>query len=1363
WDVLFANLRNRIGPTWGDLVRCLGQDAGYLGTLGRDVVGLDALLGFETMAADGLTPQRHLCVEPDLMVDTPGMPLVLARLYPSSISARSASAEFGRGWLHCWMVRLAEAADGTVTVTMGSDRHVFQPDVRGGYISVPHLPLQLTRSVDGFLLRDPGGITAAFTLDGRFLHLQDPNGYRITAAYNGGRMVRLTHSNGMFLEFAYDGSGRITAATDSLGRSVAYSYAAGQDLLESVTCVDGQTTTYTYDTSGTAAAAGALASVAWTGGTGQTFGYDGNGRLEEIRERNGPGLLRFTYSAPAVVTYVDALGTGGSVSYDDRGRPAITRNGLEEPTQSRVSEDGLSQELLLWPGRRFQRTFDPRGNLLSSRDPLGNLSRFRYEPTLGRMQSFTDAMGRVTTWTCDAAGNLTSTRDALGFVREMTRGDHGLPLSDTNKRGQTTSYVHDGFGHLTRADLPDGSQTHLGYDASGRLASLQDQTGETTFSYTPEGRLAQVLYPGGLSITYSYDGAGRRSRVEDQDGRAVVYQYAANGDLHCLRDETGALLIAYSYDAAGRVVREDRGNGSWSAAEFGPLGQPSVLEHRAADGTPMSRFEYTYNSAGAVASQTTPEGTWTYEYDPLGRLVRAAFAAAAGAALPDRELTFQYDAAGNRVRQVDGPTDTPCTVNSLNQVTQVGAAPLTYDADGNLVEKGEESTPWEYAYNPAGWLTEVQHGGDSWSYTYNALGWRVAVTHNGVTTRLLVDPASPGGLGDVIGEYTPAGTCLATYAYGLGLAARRGPAGEHAYYTTDAAGNTTELTDAGGTVLNRYRYLPFGGSQMTVEAVANPFQYGGLAGVQTDGTGLLFMRARHYDPELGRFLQPDPIGIAGGANLYAYAGNSPLNHADPSGTIFETVTYKQILAIMMKKNGFDATLVDIALKLANMRAMEMERLLSTTGTSIRALRLLYQLRFVQGQNVLLADCIAMVNGTAAAAPTAAAANAAVTTTAASAGAAGGSGAAAGAGGFSYMGAAATAAYTVLIWHGVGYGIMWIGEKTGWDSWEDWGRAMWNVLDPECIGVAWDYWFGDSESAGSQDPNGKTGPGGAGPEGWIAGDQLLPYRIDFENDPGASAPAQVVILRDPLDGNLDWSTLEITEVGFGDHLVVVPPGLNTFETSIAFEQNGMALELEVRVALNPAGGVLEALFTTLDPETGLPPPVDYGFLPPEDGTGRGQGHLSFVVRPKAGLPTGTGFSNVAEITFDFSTTIATNQVDPHDPGAGTDPEKECRLTIDALAPASAVATLPDESPWDFTVTCGGADPHSGIASYTVYVQDNDGPWNPWTVTTDATAVFSGELDHTYRFYCVATDRAGNVEIKAAGAEAETTVTLNRYVT
>jgi hypothetical protein len=206
-------------------------------------------------------------------------------------------------------------------------------------------------------------------------------------------------------------------------------------------------------------------------------------------------------------------------------------------------------------------------------------------------------------------------------------------------------------------------------------------------------------------------------------------------------------------------------------------------------------------------------------------------------------------------------------------------------------------------------------------------------------------------------------------------------------------------------------------------------------------------------------------------------------------------------------------------------------------------------------------------------------------------------------------------------------------------------------------------------------------------------------------------------------------------------------------------NGETFNVDIRLVLDPATGLITALFQSVG-AGGLPPDVLTGFLPPEDGTGRGMGYFAYTIVPRAGLPTGTQIRNVAIVTFDDNPPIATDQVDDNDPTKGIDPNKQDLNTIDAGPPTSSVSPLPaTETSTSFTVSWSGQDDAggSGIASYNIYVSDDGGPFTLFQQDTTATsATFTGQNGHTYAFYSVATDNVGNQEATPTAAEATTTV-------
>jgi RHS repeat-associated protein len=1338
WNIVWNTFTAQAGATYGSYVAMLNANAAHLARFGKHETDITRLIAFELLQAYGLHPMQVLAASVDARVRSGGQPLFLQRLYPQGIPQRHRMGAFGRGWTHSLdktaSVRGdgANGAAGTVVIASAGANHIFQPDSRGGYIAPPGYRAVLTGTgVNCSLTEYATGMTYAFTA-GRLSGVTNGQGSSVVLLYDGaGRLTTLRNAYGQTVSLSYNAQGRIGAVADSEGNGCIYGYDASGEFLTTVTDPRGQITSYAYRPADGSAASRALTGITGPDTTTQYFTYDAFGRLASTRLGDTLDAYAFTYDANGSVTATNLQ--GGACRYIFDGTGAFAKAELPYAVYTSYTRDGQLSTALAGDGSGHALTHDAKGNLTAWVDPLGGTRSFAYD-SRGGMTRFTDPNGRVTHFTRNGGGDLLTVTQANTQSESFSYDAQGNLTSRTNARGQTTTETLTTTGRLHELTVPGVSGPYqYTYAPNGDITAASGPDGITSITYNDAGRVEQISYPDGKSLEYEYDALGRRITMADHLGHVTRYIYDAAGRVQRLTDGAGARLVEFTYGPGNRPTRKDLGNGTWTAYAYDTQNRAASITNHAPDGAVLSRFTYEYDALGQIAAVETAQGRWTHTYDPLGRLTRAAFTPAETSAAAAADLAYRYDAFGNRLgATVDGAT-VPYTVNSVNQYTRVGPAAYVYDADGNLTSKQTGADEWTYAYDAANRLTAATHGAESWVYHYDAFGFRSSVIHNGVKTSYLYDPA---GLGDLVGEFDANGSLLRRHVHLAGLAASFDAAGRAYYPTYDLLGNVSELTNGTGTPVNAYAYAPFGERLAAAETVPNPFQFGGEMGVVTDATGFVFMRNRYYSPQVGRFITLDPPRDAVD-NRYTYAENAPTMMIDPLGTeaafqhIPENVRrHLQDIIKYERQHGTAATIGNFNPTWTGTHNGHFYKTIVSTNCGEVDMDWFLTLAHFSstGRNV------GMAGGAVTAGPLGALAGWALTSP------------------------------TLIYWP----------AKIGW-SLIDWAQgkehlnAIGNKQELVAIGMANMIHSGYSiESVfatygitvGSQDPNQKLGPGGYGPEGWIADTSLFPYRIDFENFPTALAPAQVVTVTDQLDSRFDWSSFELTAVGFAEHLMPVPAHLSAFETSIAFEQAGKALELQVRIALNQSTGRVEALYATIDPETGLPPAVDYGFLPAEDGSGRGKGYFSYVIRPRLGLTTGTRLSNIADITFDFSTTIATNQIEPQNAAAGTDPAKECWLTLDADPPSSAVTALPALSPRQIAVTWTGNDIGSGVRAYTVYVQDNGGPFTAWMTTPATSATFSGLVGHTYGFYCVATDNVGSREAKAAVAETSTTVTTHR---
>jgi cysteine-rich repeat protein len=304
--------------------------------------------------------------------------------------------------------------------------------------------------------------------------------------------------------------------------------------------------------------------------------------------------------------------------------------------------------------------------------------------------------------------------------------------------------------------------------------------------------------------------------------------------------------------------------------------------------------------------------------------------------------------------------------------------------------------------------------------------------------------------------------------------------------------------------------------------------------------------------------------------------------------------------------------------------------------------------------------------------------------------------------------------------------------------------------------------GGAGTSQSVDPNELTGPKGYGDKNYIRDGIVLPYRIDFENDQDATAPAQQVDITNPLDSNLDWDTFELTELGFGDTFIEVPENTSEFETSVSMTYLGVTFDVLISAGIDKGSGEVYAHFYSIDPNTALPPSVEIGFLPPEDGTQRGMGHISYTIKHVDFIAENAGIRNIAKIVFDMGEVIFTNQVDPHDPSQGTDPAKEALITIDKGEPDSSILHIENISHTVLKILWGGHDSGAGIASYTLFVRDETADrWAIWLEDTQLTErEFIGYPGYTYEFFILSKDNVGRIEKKPPIAEVRQVISGQR---
>jgi RHS repeat-associated protein len=1279
WDAVFANFTSVVGTTVADYQSLLAEAASYLSQVGVYTSDVTRLLAFEISKASGAFTAQSLASVEESRLPTPGVDLSFTRTQLQSISGRYHLGPFGRGWTHNWDIEATTHHNGDVELRVGDSTRYFTKQPDGSYRG--GIGNHATLSLVGgvLTLTESNSTQWTFHPDGLLNFIEEDNGNRVTAGYTARRLTSLTHTSGAAILLSYNAQGRIEQLADTAGQTVVYGYDAAGEHLISYTDKYG-THQYTYLTGQGAAREHALASIDFSDDTHRQFTYDAQGRLIQENRDGGLQATSYTYLPGGGFAVTDATGGTTTLLQDDAGLVRRSIDPLGHVIDLAYDSRRNLIQTNLPLGVQYAYHYDARGNMTSMVDPLGYVTEFAYDAR-DNLLSMRDARGNTTHYSYDTEDNLRAITYANGAVEQFDYDPLGNLTQKTNRRGGAIDFTHNSRGQLVRKDYADGAFVEYGYDARGNLIAATDADGTAVLSYNGLDALERIDYPDGRFLQFTYNTVAQRTSSVDQDGFVVNYHYDDLGRLQRLTNGGDELIEEYIFDAAGRVLRENHGNNTATTYEYDPAGRLLRIRHLASDGvTANSFFEYTYDALGRRTSETTADGTTTYGYDALGQLTSVSVPGG-------RIITYAYDAVGNRTSVNDDGVTTLYQTNELNQYTQVGDAVYVYDADGNLVSKVDPSGATSYTFNDENRLISVAAPGLSALYTYNALGHRNSSTINGQRTDYLIDPV---GISFVAAEYSGA-NLIAHYTVGLGLSSRVDAVGNAAYYDFDAVGNTAGITDTLGQYVNRYTYLPFGEITAVTAALANPFTFVGRSGVIDDGSGSFSMRLRSYDPELGRFAAQDPIGLRGqDANLYRYVWNNPVSFIDPEG--------------LQGQGGGGAATTHFG---PSPRDRKLPPTLNAPVCPTPHTQQKPKPKPSPSPNPEPPKI-----------------------------------------------------YVYPPTPDVPYGI----EP---DGYTDDGIAF--VYGPRpgdppngggtggpggCCGdcppgppppaPGGSVGGGSTGPRGSFDPNDISGPTGFGEEHFVTPEQTLPYTIRFENDPVfATAPAQEVFVTHQLDTDLDWSSVELGDVGFGDVVIDVPDGVQSYQTRVSYQnQDGSPLLVDLAATLDLATGVIAWTFRSVDPLTGfLPLGVFDGFLPVNDETHRGEGFIRYKVRPQSALPTGTAIDQQASIVFDVNEPVVTNLY---------------TNTIDSGAPASSVAALPATTyRRDIALGWSGADDAggSGIAAFDIFVSVDNGPYTLLLDDTTATSsVYLGDFGHTYRFYSVASDNVGQTEAAPAGFDA-----------
>lgn len=785
----------------------------------------------------------------------------------------------------------------------------------------------------------------AYTIQGKPYRIEHPDGTIEKNEYgNRGNLLKATAKNGAYTTYTYDDQSRpltkkVHDANGAKLHTTIYTYNALH--LKTEIDPEGNVTEYDYD------GAGRLCKV-MKGARKTTYEYDTLGRVGKTKEHDGDTII-ITLKKYDLLNRVieerieDQSGQIFSKTcfeYDFDGNKTKTITESQAGTQVVTTRYDVHKQPIETINAMGQRevhvydysTYDKNGQGISkctTTDVAGNQTitikdtmdhvvsvevKNPYSQTLQSYKNSYSAQGRktrrvetvytpggntrevATCWKYDTMGHVTDIFEAYGTPEQKhTHNDYnafGQLEIIVKPDGSRIQHRYDSQERLYEHFASDGTfHYQIHYDNLGNPRIVDDLVHQTSTRrvYNPHSQIEEETLGHGLTMKYAYDNTGRLALLTLPDERQVAYAY----DPYRLKKVerlgvNGCTLYTHVYDAYDQL-------GSLLEATMignvGKLKQEKDLLNRvvAIRTTQWKETLEAYDPSGnphakKIDSPLLGIDQQQFTYDDLQQLQT------------EPGHTYQHDSLYNRVSK----NGCEHSLNALNQLLDDGHAQYTYDLCGRLKTKTSSGIQVEYAYDALDRLLTVTEGKQRTSYVYDADHRRLSKTVSVCdsqgqwmeqnTVRYLYQGKNE------IGAMDARGNLVEYRVLGFGHGAEIGAAvaiefgGKVFAPVHDHNGSVVSLVDvATGQIEEEYKYTAFGEEEIydsqgqRKESSANPWRYASKR--MDEESGFIFFGRRYYNPQVGRWITPDPIGFEGGANVYAYVFNSPLSYFDLYGLI----------------------------------------------------------------------------------------------------------------------------------------------------------------------------------------------------------------------------------------------------------------------------------------------------------------------------------------------------------------------------------------------------------------------------------------------------------------------------------------------
>ncbi|NRT79266.1 RHS repeat-associated core domain-containing protein [Clostridium beijerinckii] len=627
--------------------------------------------------------------------------------------------------------------------------------------------------------------------------------------------------------------------------------------------------------------------------------------------------------------------TAQSYKYDVRGNITGITDGNGNKTSYILDDWGRIIQITTPEGGVEKYTYDFAGNITSTTDANGGKIEYFYN-SLGQVCEIRDQEGNSEYFYYDAEGNLTKHIDrnqnhvdrnynldknmisvkaykideeavALeakeaeeaklkAIEEEEKKAEEGflrIPLTQVSRRRSFTERLKDRKEKQEIVEqnhkaekVEDPNKNKLNvidqrfkYNPDGTLKSAYTGNMKYEYVYNIEGMLESKSTSGRTLLRYTYDKNNNIKTIKDITGKSSIYSYDEANRVKLIRDDNQNTLANYEYFKNDNIKSVTVGNGLKTDYTYDGDGNVQSLVTISPTGEVLIDYNYAYDLNGNGLQKVSSKHKNFYTYDSMNRLKETSY--------DDRHESFTYDKVGNRLTKTINDITEKYIYNVKNQLKELhnnsGISYFTYDKQGNTIK--EETTTGNniFEYNTLNQQVKaITKDGNTLVSRYDTEGLRAEIEENEKLTKFIFHKENI--LVEIDKDYNIISRFTRGYEVVASDIAYLSESSEanlnRHYYTVDEQGSTIFITDKNHRVKNEYCYDAFGNELEAQEQVHNRITY---TGQQFDGiTGQYYLRARFYNPVIGRFTQEDTYR-GDGLNLYAYCGNNPITYYDPSG------------------------------------------------------------------------------------------------------------------------------------------------------------------------------------------------------------------------------------------------------------------------------------------------------------------------------------------------------------------------------------------------------------------------------------------------------------------------------------------------